>query len=69
MDLLPIGISKPSFASNIVAKWQDCLTALFEDCTPDDAEADETQVDFLNTLGNFTKISSFLLQSVLELTS
>ena len=39
---------------------------MFEDCTPDDEESDEVHIEFLGVLGNFTKLSSRLMQSVLE---
>lgn len=51
---------------NLMGKWQDYLMALFEDCSPEGAETDEVQVEFLNTLGNFTKLASFLLVSLVE---
>ncbi len=56
---------KSVFVSSVISKWQDYLTALFEDCTPEDADSDDIQVEFLTTLGNFTKLASFLLQSLL----
>ena len=66
VSVLPQTISKAAFLSSIVSKWQDYLVAIFEDSSPDDADSDQIQVDFFNTLGNFTKIASRLLQTVLD---
>jgi hypothetical protein len=64
--MFPINASKTTFIYNLVEKWQDYLTALFEDCTPEHYESETIQTEFLNTLGNFTKLSSVLLQLITE---
>lgn len=65
--MLPENTSKAAFISSVVCKWKDYLTAMFEDCTPDDAESDEVQVEFLDTLGNLSRIMSRLLQTVFDI--
>ena len=66
MGLLPSSTCKATFLYSLVGKWQDYLTALFEDCMPDDAESDEIQTEFLSTLGSFTKVCSYLLRLVIQ---
>lgn len=65
--MLPENTSKAAFISSVVCKWKDYLTTMFEDCTPDDAESDEVQVEFLDTLGNLSRIMSRLLQTVFDI--
>ncbi len=64
--VLPQTINKAEFLSGIVSTWQDYLSAIFKDSAPDDAENDQIQVDFFNTLGNLTMVTSRLLQTVLN---
>lgn len=64
--MLPVKSDRVTFIYNLVEKWQDYLTALFEDCTPEHYESETVQTEFLNTLGNFTKLSAVLLQLVMD---
>ena len=62
LSTLPASADKPAFIYSLVEKWQDYLTALFEDSMPEYYENELVQTEFLNTLGSFTKLCSVLLQ-------